>query len=203
MHFVKFGFLLGIMPMLFVLALLSARVCSPLAAQSVSGNFPRDLYGPVDTRDTRTVCAGGPCIWGHADSDVLPIQFHPPAGYRVRIFALKGDLVAWIKSLPGDPPTPLESGAGVLLGFQTTSSAGAGECEYCASGCPLYIQDSVMEKAPKTRAPFDYSHVDLLLDADNILNLKLASWLNTTGKPIHIEGTYTIEFVFEDERGKQ
>jgi hypothetical protein len=167
-----------------------------LAVQTVSGNFPRDLYGPEDLRDTRLVCAGGPCIWGHADSAVLPIAFHPPAGYRVRILELKGDLVAWIKSLPGDPPTPLESAAGVLMGFQTTSSGATTACDYCASDCPLYVQDAVTEKQPKTRAPFDYG-VDLLLDTDNLLNLKVAAWLNTTGKPIHLEGTYTITFVYE------
>ena len=156
---------------------------------TVSGNFPRDLYGPGDSRAPGGVCNVGPCIWGHADSAVLPILFHPPTGHRVRILALRGDLTAWIKSLPGDPPTQPEAIAGVLLGFQTTSSGGAKECEYCASGCPLYIQDAVTEKQPKTRAAFNYGHVDLLLDADNLLNLKLASWLNTTGKPIHLEGT--------------
>jgi hypothetical protein len=134
---------------------------------TVSGNFPRDLYGPGDSRAPGGVCNVGPCIWGHADSAVLPILFHPPTGHRVRILALRGDLTAWIKSLPGDPPTQPEAIAGVLLGFQTTSSGGAKECEYCAS--------------------------------DNLLNLKLASWLNTTGKPIHLEGTYTITFVFEKQ----
>lgn len=168
--------------------------------QTASGNFPRDLYGPVDTRMAGEVCAGGPCIWGNADSAVQPITFHPPAGYRVRIVSLRGDVIAWVKSLPGDRPTPPESAAGILAGFQTTSSilgtAVAG-CDYCAAGCPLYIQDSVTEKQPRTRAGFNYENINLVLDDDSVLNAKIAEFLNTTGKPIHIELTYTIGFVFE------
>lgn len=170
-------------------------------AITVSGNFPRDLYGPIDMRDTRLVC-NGPCIWGHADSDALKITFHPPAGYRVRILSLRGDVTAWVKSLPGDPATPAESMAGVLGGFQTTNSLNDGasaQCDYCADGCPLYIQGAVGEKQPSTRLPFYYDQVGQLLDADNILNAKIASWLNSTGKPIHIEITYTIQFRYEPE----
>jgi hypothetical protein len=113
---------------------------------------------------------------------------------------LRGDLIAWIKTLPGDPPTPVESSAGVLGGFQTTSSLVEGtskECDFCTDGCPLYIQDAVTEKQPKTRAAFDYREVGLLLDADNVLNVKVAAWLNTTGKPVHVEMTYTIQFRYE------
>lgn len=172
-----------------------------------SGNFPSDLYGPVDTRMAGQICGGGPCIWGRADYAVLPIRFRPPAGYRVRILALRGDLIAWIKTLPGDPATPLESAAGILGGFQTTSSLnasnggsgaeGSARCDYCSDDCPLYIQDSVTEKQAKTRAPFNYTDVGLLLDLDNMLNAKIAAWLNTTGKPIHVELTYTIQFRYE------
>jgi hypothetical protein len=189
--------------------LILAFNCAACAQQihTVSGNFPRDLYGPVDLRDTRpTACAGGPCIWGHADYAVLPITFKPPAGYRVKILSLRGDVIAWIKSLPGDPAIPLESAAGVLGSFQTTSSlkhsdAGSGaeastECDYCAADTPLYIQDSVTEKVPKTRAPYNYTGVDMLLDSDHVLHATVAEFLNTTGKPIHVEMTYTIQFVY-------
>lgn len=170
---------------------------SILGPYTVSGNFPRDLYGPVDTRMAGQTCADGPCIWGHAEAAVLPITFHPPDGYRVRILSLRGDLVGWVKSLPGDPATPVESAAGVLGGFQTSSSSGSVQCDFCADGCPLYVQDSLTEKQPKTRAAFDYNDVGLLLDSDNVLNAKIASWLNTTGKPIHVEITYTIRFRYE------
>lgn len=185
------------MPLRIIALLWLVQSIAPAQVRTVSGNFPADLYGPVDTRMAGQVCAGGPCIWGRADSAVLPIRFHPPAGYRVRIVALRGDVVAWIKSLPGDAPTPAESAAGILGGFQTTSSGGTPDCDYCASGCPVYVQDSVTEKEPKTRMAFNYDHVGLLLDDDNVFNAKIASWLNTTGKPIHMEITYTIQFRYE------
>ena len=182
-----------------MVATLLFGLVSALGPYTVSGNFPSDLYGPVDTRMAGTICADGPCIWGHADSNVLPIKFRPPAGYRVKILTLRGDVIAWIKSLPGDPPTPAESAAGILAGFQTTSSAGSVHCDFCADGTPLYVQDSVTEKQPKTRAPFNYTDVGTYLDDDNILNAKIASWLNTTNKPIHIELTYTIQFTYEKD----
>jgi hypothetical protein len=182
-----------------LLANLLFGIVAALGPYTVSGNFPADLYGPVDTRMSGLICAGGPCIWGHADSATLPIKFRPPAGYRVRILALRGDVVGWVKSLPGDPPTPVESSAGILGGFQTTSASGSAHCDYCADGTPLYVQDAVTDKQPKTRAPFNYNDVGQLLDDDNILTAKIASWLNTTGKPIHIEISYTIQFRYEPE----
>jgi hypothetical protein len=163
--------------------------------KTVSGNFPRDLFGPIDER-MAGVFDNGPCIWGRADSAILPLQFQPPPGHRTRIVALQGDMTAWIKSLQGDAPTPPESGAGVLMGFQTSSSSGTPDCTYAATGCPLYIQDAVMASMPKTRTPFDYQ-CDCLLDEDNLFHLKIAAWLNNTEKPIHIEATYTITYCFE------
>jgi hypothetical protein len=187
--------------------------------QPASGNFPRDLYGPADTRMAGVTCDVGPCIWGHADSAVLPIRFYPPAGYRVRILELHGDLLAWIKSLPGDPPTPLESISGVLLGFETSAAFAEGlsqaartqvivrraarmnqsrSCDFCSDGTPLYVQDAVGEKDPLRRTPYDRTSVNILLGVDNTLTLVLAAWLNTTGKPIHLEGTYTVVYQFEE-----
>jgi hypothetical protein len=169
-------------------------VAGLFSPQTVSGNFPRDLQGTVDTR---------PTCWGYADSAVLPITFNPPAGYRVRILALRGDVTAWIKTLPGDPTTPPESVSGVLGGFQTTSGLNGGttpQCDYCAGGTPLYVQGAVGERQPTTRIPFDYDNVGTLLDSDNVLNAKIASFLNTTGKPIHTEISYTLVFRYEQER---
>lgn len=51
------------------LVLLLFRVTLPQPV--VSGNFPRDLYGPADNRNQ---------TWGHADSDTLDITFSPPPG---------------------------------------------------------------------------------------------------------------------------
>jgi hypothetical protein len=43
----------------------------------------------------------------------------------------------------------------------------------------------------------------MLLDEDHILYAKIADWLNTTGKPIHIELTYTIQFRYEKDEPAQ
>jgi hypothetical protein len=174
-------------------ALLALTFLGPF---TVSGNFPADLYGSVDTRMAGQSCAAGPCIWGHADASILPIKFKPPTGYRVRILSLQGDLTAQIKTLPGDPPAPRDSSAGVLLGFSTTSPEGSVQCDWCADNTMLYVQDYVNERSPKTRAPFR-TEPGVVLEPDNVLLLKLASWLNTTEHPIHVEGTYTIRFRYE------
>lgn len=163
----------------------------------MSGNFSADLYGPVDTRMAGQLCADTPCIWGNAEAVVFPITFKPPSGYSVRILSLRGDVVSWIKSLPGNSATPLESTAGVLAGFQLPQVEGSQHCDYCADGCPLYVQDAVTEKQPKARTPFSYDDVGEILGPDNKILVKLAAWLNTTGKPVHTEVTYTIRFRYE------
>jgi hypothetical protein len=165
-------------------------VCAFSQTVTVSGNFAVNLYGTIDTRSD---------CWGFADSAIFPVTFKPPAGYHVRILTLKGDMVSWIKTLPGDPETPKESAAGTLLGFQSTAPDTSKECDYCAENTPLYIQDSVSPARPNSRAPFNYDDVGLVLLPDNILRVKMASWLNTTGKPIHIEATYTIRFEYESD----
>ena len=165
---------------------------------TVSGNFPRDLLGPVDLRDTRpTACAGGLCIWGRADSDTLPIQFHAPAGYRVRILAIRGDLSAWVKRLPGEPPLPSGSSAGVLAAFQVPATGPSSEADYCDRGAVLYVQDSLTSEQPKTRVALNWENLNFLLGTDNTLIAKVAEFLNTMEKPIHLELTWVISFQFE------
>jgi hypothetical protein len=171
---------------------------------TASSNFAADLSGAPDTR---------PGCWGTADAAQWSVTFAPPAGYAVRIVAIHGDLIAWIKSLPGDAPTPAESAAGILLGLQSTPHAGmSGRCDWCSDMAPrrlghgpaalqgttmLYIQDAVAQLAPKSRAQYDLPAVNQLLGADNKLLVTVASWLNTTRKPIHVEPTFTVVYDFE------
>ena len=149
-----------------------------------SGNFATDLVGTQDTRQN---------TWGRADYVVYPVKFQEQGGKRIQIVSVRGDAVAWIKSLPGDPPTPPESASGVLVSFSTTAPDGSTRCDYCADNCILYVQGVVTEKQPSMRAPFSETGLNTVLP-DGVLNAKVASWLNTTGKPIHIELTYTIRF---------
>lgn len=166
---------------------------TPVDQHYVSGNFPVNLYGPPDTRNE---------TWGNAEAQSLNITFKPPQGKtRTRVLGLRGDLVAWPSPVAtvdtGAVQTPATGSAGVLLGFSTSSSKGSQYVDFGADGCMVYIQDAVTG-GQKTCREFDYEvEADGLLDEDNILVLKLAAWLNTTGVPIHIEGTYGILFQFE------
>ena len=171
--------------------LLLATLGHILPQPVVSGNFPRDLYGDVDTRNL---------TWGHADSATLDIQFYPPAGYGVVITGLKGDLIAFPRI--DDETTILKPNryAGVLMGFWATGSDPY-QCAFCAPGYLLYIQDSISTAVDKTRAPYNYQTAQVL-GPDHVLHLKIAEYLNTMGVPIHVEGTYTIEF-FWFEKGRK
>jgi hypothetical protein len=195
---------------LLILALVAGGEAQTIGPYHASSNFAADLAGVPDTR------AG---CWGTADVAQWRITFFPPAGYRVRILEIHGDLVSWIKSMPKDPATPGESAAGVLLGLQSTPAAGtSGRCDICSdvasrvrvrSGTPetvdvlgttmLYIQDVVTQLTPRSRAAYDLAQVNEFLQADNKLLVTVASWLNTTGKPIHVEPTFTLTYQFEEK----
>jgi hypothetical protein len=152
-------------------------------------NFSVDLLGPVDQRGS---------TWGNADAHSWAITFKPPVGYRVRILRLSGDLVAWPKVLPGEFPVADGAYAGVLLGLQTTAPQGSTRCELCADNTMLYVQGAI--DSHPIRVPFDQRvSAGGMLGTDNKLVVKVAAWLNTTGKPIHMEPTFTVTYRFEPE----
>jgi len=186
--------------------------CGMVLAQSLgpytaSSNFAADLFGMTDSR---------PGCWGHSDLATWNITFNPPAGYRVRILSIHGDLVSWIKSIPGDPPTPAESVAGVLLGLQSTPvERDTRRCDLCSDVASrvavsrpsvqgttiLYAQDSVAQSMPKSRVQYDIDNIDQFLERDHKLLVTVASWLNTTNKPIHVEPTFTVVYRFDPGAG--
>ena len=47
------------------------------------------------------------------------------------------------------------------------------------------------------RAPFDSDKVNVLLEPDNMLLVKVAALLNSTGRPIHIEATFMVVYRYE------
>ncbi len=166
---------------LLLLALAIAAHAGDCISSPCSGstNFPRDLYGPVDTR---------PNCYGHAEAAILPITFKPPAGYRVKILGLRGDLVSWALGKPAQGKV-----TGVLLGFSTTGPEGSVHADWLGDNTPLYVQD-VLRNKKRTR--FDYPDVDTILEPDHVLNLKIATWLNETGVPYHLEATASITYRF-------
>ena len=174
--------------LLLVLCALSLHAQGCIAKPcSASGNFSVDLLGAADTR---------PSTWGNAAVQTWPVTFKPPAGYRVRILTLKGDLVAWPKVLPGDPPVPDGMTAGVLLGYQTTAAEGSTQCSPCADNTMLYIQSGLSREPIRSSYEYDV-RAGGLLEPDNVMVVVVASWLNATGKPIHVEPTFTVTFRYE------
>jgi hypothetical protein len=169
-------------------ALLTLLLVAASAIQGpwmASSNFSFDLHGQADTREG---------TWGRAEAATKAITFTPPIGYRVRILRASGDLVAW-PLLSGPLPQDARY-AGVLLGLQTTAPDGSVRGDWLADGVFLYVQAGLSREP--VRISFDRdTKVGGLLAPDNKLIVKVASWLNTTGVPIHIEPTFTLTYCFE------
>lgn len=163
-------------------------LCLSAQTMTVTGNFPRDLCGPIDTR---------PNTWGRAEAAELPIKFNPPIGHKVRVTRIRGDLVSWplIGSCASstDPGRQISSGnySGLLVGFSTTAPEGSKRCNWCADNTLLYVQDG-LKSGEVRRTPFNWT-MSRLLEPDNTLVLKIATWLNTIGSPIHVEATWQAE----------
>jgi len=160
-------------------------------------NFAVDLSGTADSR-SGTYGTTGVATWN--------LTFFPPPGARVRILSIEGDLVGWVRSLPGDPPTVPESTAGVTFNIQSNPSVSAysnsGRCDPCSDGrvSMAYLQAVVTPLQPSFRAAFSRPDVGVVLGPDNALLITCATWLNTTGKPVHLEPTFTVKYKWEDRR---
>lgn len=165
-------------------ALLVLTAVSIMAqAYSAATNFSVDLIGVPDTR---------PDTWGTASYAVKAITFKPPQGQRVRILRVYGDLLIWPLGI-----VPQGKFAGVLLGLQTTAPDGSVRMDWGADNTMLYIQDAT--GGEPRRAAFDYKvSVGGVLGPDNKLIVKMATWLNDTGLPIHIEPSFVMVYRFEN-----
>lgn len=165
--------------------LASLLICMiPITAQthSAATNFTVDLLGSPDNR---------PDTWGTAGSIVKIIKFKPPAGYRVRILKVYGDLLLW-------PIGQVKPGtfAGVLFGLQNTAPDGSIRMDLGADNTMLYIQDATGGEVRRSAFDYDVS-IGGLLQPDNMLLVKMAVWLNNTGLPIHIEPSFVMVYRFE------
>jgi hypothetical protein len=163
----------------------SPVACTEHHPCSFSTNVPFDSAGQPDSR---------PGTWGSAAAYTVPIPFlNVPKGYQVRILRFYGDVIAWPHGqiVPG-------TFAGVLSGLTNTTPDPSGfvPTGLGSGGCFLYVQGTVGQEG-LTR-PISESHIaDGLLNADNILNLKQAVFLNETGVSIHMETTLVIDFSYE------
>jgi len=157
--------------------------CGPFSAAT---NFTVDLAGTPDSR---------PATWGSSAAQSWKIPFHPPAGYRVRILSITGDLTAWVHGKVPDGST-----AGVLWGLQSTGAVDQGSSkrvEYSGEGTMLYVQGALAgQPLVRTVNNMDVS-AGGLLEADNVLVCKVAVFLNDTNQSVHIEPTWTMTFIWQ------
>jgi hypothetical protein len=153
-----------------------------LGPYSTAANFSDDLQGKPDSR---------PGAWGTGEVVIHRITFRPPVGYRVRILWVRGDFLVWPVG-----KVPEGTCAGALLGLQTTAPEGSDRADLAADNTFLYLQLATNGK-PERAA---YNHTVWeggLLQSDHVLIVKLAVWLNDTGRRIHMEPSFVVVYQFE------
>jgi len=172
--------MLRLLAILLLAALPALAGDCPGNVRVVSGNFTDDILGQPDTR---------PDTWGSAGAVYHRVTFRPPAGCAVKILSISGDVVAWVRDYS-------HGQAGVLVGIHRRLWGGKNPwaaCDYCTEDTPFYRQLALSEK-PETTT-FDRRYIaGWLVGPDHTLHFKHAVWLNTTGRPVHVETTWTIEF---------
>jgi hypothetical protein len=167
----------------FLLAAADARgaECESTPVLRAAANFAVDLEGEPDTR---------PHTWGKAAAHEWIMEFrNVPPGKRVRITRVYGDFVAWPVG-----EVPPGTAAGVLFGLQTTEPDGSERVWPAADNTLVYIQHAT--KGEVARAPFDFRISGGALP-DARMRVKVAVWLNDTGRRVHIEPTFVVEYVYE------
>jgi hypothetical protein len=138
-------------------------------------NFSADIYGDPDTR---------PGTWGRAGAEKWEIRFVQP----VKIQRVYGDLLAWPKG-----EVPRGAYYGVLMGLGTNQPDGSAFCDWCADNVFFYIQGAGSRASPVVRIPFD---TKLNLEGfHDMITVKVAAFLNDTGREIHIEPTFCLEYI--------
>jgi hypothetical protein len=151
-------------------------------------NFSSDILGDLDTRQD---------TWGRAGYTLHRITFKPPAVHRVRILKAQGDFLIWPKRLQA---ADYRMGyAGALFGLTTTAPDGSVRADWAADNTMLYVQVATSGKPARAAFNDDVS-AGGLLEADHVLVVKMAAWLNTLEVPIHCEPSFTVTYIWEPAR---
>jgi hypothetical protein len=163
--------------------------CGPV--RHISGNFAFDLAGIPDDR---------PDTWGTAEADYRTLTFTaPPAGSRVRILRIVGDLTAfWVKN------HDVTGFTGVLAAIHRPDSSGSAYADWAADKHFVYVQATIGatgEARASFDQTFDRSDPDALLEDNPRLVFKFAKYLDTTGYWTHAEITFSqIDFCYEHKQ---
>lgn len=145
---------------------------------SISINYPYDATGQTD---------GRPGTWGTAGFDDGRIIFSPPAGYRVRVLRAHGNFTARMHGKVEDGQY-----AGALFSLARSSVGASDKATLAAEGCFIYLQADVGTQA--AHVEFDTRIKDGWLDGDNVLVVRRAVYLNETGRSLHSEPSFVVDF---------
>lgn len=176
-----------------------------LVLSACGQKHPRAL-GPFQTTLNHSIDIAGkpdqrPGSWGLSQPVPMRLKVTAPAGYRVRILRVAGDLVAWPKAgtLAGAQYAEVGWGLNTSLhdGSKYVSYADDPSAMAFDNSC-AWVQDSLTATHGSSRISFDrdVSACGLLNDGMFISQTFVA--LNTSGLVIHLEPTFTITYQFEE-----
>jgi hypothetical protein len=187
-------------PLLIVLAtVLAASICAAQCSEprTIAGNFAADLDG---------FAMSGPGIWGRGDSWVFPLQLTPPAGHRVRILSISGDLTARFTTRGHGPAVaPRGTFTGFLAAVTTLPvSSGSAHADLAADDTLMYAQGDLSRRNSAVRLPFRESFAEdeanTVLGPEHRLYFKVAKYLDETGLATHLEITFSaLRFCYQPE----
>ena len=152
---------------------------------------PRVLGPYVKTHNHSDDLLGTPKAgeWGVSDQAVHPYRFSPPSGYRVRVLRIRGDVQGFIRN-------PTAYCAGTMWAMHAQLATPPQVDEFVDPTLLLWVQDATCRGA-SFRDPVDRP-VNQLLKTPELVS-KVATFLNETGQPVHIEASFTITYQFERE----
>jgi hypothetical protein len=130
-----------------------------------------------------------PGEWGVSAQATHAYKFHPPAGYRVRLLSIHGDTQGFIRN-----PSPYCAGAMWAIHAEVVTPPQVDE--FVDPTLLFWVQDAACRGAA-FRDPVDRS-INQLLRTPEVIS-KVATFLNETGQPVHIESSFTLVYQFERE----
>lgn len=194
-----------------------ARASSTGGPFSTARNFAVDLMGVPDDRpgtwgcDIQAPCQTTASTVVHEFQPWRPGAEPPPSGHRVRVLRVYGDVVAW-------PQGVVEQGrfAGILwslhsgpwtidesVASESWVATADGQIEryqgvlhHAQDQTLAYLQDAVAQGPRRLSYDLDVAKIGLL-DARQTLGSKLAVWMNSTGRAIHIEATINVIYRYD------
>jgi hypothetical protein len=185
----------------------------------VTGNYSYDLVGTPDNRPCNAGYddpASGPCFWGTHEAQVSTLYFDPPpTGKRIRILDITGDLVAWWTTRGRGPAWPGNGyHTGILVSVMTLPESQGSIYAFPAADDHLGYVQAVIGNNGATQKDFKFKYDPR--DANSVLQstepcmrgegafcqalyFKAAKYLDTSGLDTHIETTWEVKFMYEDQ----